>query len=186
MHIAMNDREIKRNSKFLSLVLRHQPETIGIALDATGWVDVDVLLAALARHGKDMPRETLELVVRTNDKQRFSISDDGKRIRANQGHSVKVELGYQPAEPPEILLHGTPRQFIESIRQQGLRKMQRHHVHLHEDVDTATAVGNRRGKSVLLKVRAADMRRAGHEFFVTPNHVWLTDHVPAQFIEFPD
>lgn len=154
-------------------------------LDEAGWVDVEILMTALTHHNKSMSRATLDEVVRTNDKQRFSFNDDGTRIRANQGHSVEIELGYEPATPPEILLHGTPRQFVESIAAQGLKKMNRHHVHLHIDVETSTAVGQRRGKPVLLKVRALDMYQAGHEFFVTPNDVWLTDHVPIEYIEFP-
>jgi len=143
------------------------------------------LLEAMARHGKHISRETLQFVVQTNDKQRFSFSEDGKQIRANQGHSVHVDLGYRSAKPPEILLHGTPARFAESIRQDGLKKMDRHHVHLHLDAATATAVGSRRGKPVLLKIRAREMARQGYEFFVTPNNVWLTEHVPPEFIEFP-
>jgi len=181
----MNEKERKSKSKFLSLILRHQPETIGIELDEGGWVDVDVLMDALSRHNHGMSRTVLEEVVRTNDKQRFAFSNDGKRIRANQGHSVEVQLGYEPAVPPETLYHGTPRQSVETIEKEGLKKMSRHHVHLHVDVKTATAVGQRRGKPVLLKVRALDMHQGGHEFFVTPNNVWLTDHVPSEYIEFP-
>ena len=179
----MNQTETKKISKFLSLVLRHQPETIGIELDAAGWIDVAKLLDAMARHGKPLTREKLEFVVRTNDKQRFTFSEDGCRIRANQGHSVEVELGYEPAEPPEILLHGTPRRFLEMIRQDGLKKMARHDVHLHTDEETASAVGQRRGKPVLLRIRAAEMAKQGYEFFVTPNDIWLTDEVPPEFIE---
>jgi len=183
--LMMDEKDTKRTSKFLSLVLRHQPEKIGIHLDEAGWVDVDVLLKAMARHGKQLSRETLDHVVRTNDKRRFSLSEDGRRIRANQGHSIEVELGYAPAEPPEILLHGTPTRFLDAIRREGLKRMKRHHVHLHVDEATATAVGTRRGKPVLLRVRARDMAGQGHEFFVTPNNVWLTDRVPPEFIEFP-
>lgn len=181
----MNEKERRNKSKFLSLVLRHKPQTVGIELDEAGWVKVDVLLSALARHGHPISRATLEEVVSTNDKQRFSFSKDGKRIRANQGHSVEVELGYQRATPPEILYHGTPQQFVELIVREGLKKMDRHHVHLHVDVATSTAVGRRRGKPVLLQVRALEMHQAGHEFFVTPNDVWLTDHVPVEYLEFP-
>ncbi len=181
----MNDKERKKKSKFLSLVLRHQPETIGIELDEAGWVGVDVLMSALTRHNRGMSRETLEEVVRTNDKKRFSFSEDGTRIRANQGHSVDIELGYEPATPPDILFHGTPQQFVESITAEGLKKMKRHHVHLHVDVASSTAVGRRRGRPVLLKIRAIEMHQAGHQFFVTPNDVWLTDHVPAKYIELP-
>ena len=182
----MDAQQTKKTSKFLSLVLRHQPETIGITLDDAGWVTVEELLTALARHGRALTREQLNFVVENNDKQRFAFSDDGKQIRANQGHSVEVELGYEPCTPPEILYHGTPEQFVAPIRRDGLHRMQRHHVHLHEDVNTATAVGNRRGKPVLLRVRARAMHDAGHAFFVTANHVWLTDHVPSEFIEFSE
>ncbi|QDT96470.1 RNA 2'-phosphotransferase [Gimesia aquarii] len=181
----MNEKEIRKKSKFLSLVLRHQPETIGIELDESGWVDIETLLTSMAEHGKTMSRETLELVVNTNDKQRFSLSEDGMRIRANQGHSVKIDLGYQAAIPPEILFHGTPQQFVGAIAHGGLMKMKRHHVHLHVDEKTSLNVGSRRGNPVLLKVRALEMHQAGFEFFVTPNEVWLTDHVPVVYIEFP-
>ena len=182
----MNEKERKKKSKFLSLVLRHQPDRIGIELDEAGWVDVEVLMSALTRHNKGMSRSMLDEVVRTNDKQRFSFNENGTRIRANQGHSVAIELGYEPATPPEILFHGTPQQFVDAIAEQGLKKMNRHHVHLHVDVATSTAVGQRRGKPVLLRIRALDMHQAGHEFFVTPNDVWLTDHVPTEYIEIPE
>ena len=181
----MNEKERVGLSKSLSKTLRHQPERIGVTLDDAGWCNVEALLAAYASKGTNISRDTLEEVVRTNDKKRFSFSEDGTRIRANQGHSVDIELGYQGATPPEILFHGTPQQFVEAIADEGLKKMKRHHVHLHVDVATSTAIGQRRGKPVLLKVRALDMHQAGHEFFVTPNDVWLTDHVPAEYIDFP-
>jgi putative RNA 2'-phosphotransferase len=182
----MNEKEKRRLSKSLSKTLRHQPERIGVELDDAGWCSVDDLLSAYAAKGTQISRQALNEVVATNDKQRFSFSEDGNRIRANQGHSVDVDLGYETAEPPEILLHGTPRQFVEAIRREGLNKMKRHHVHLHRDIATATAVGQRRGKPVLLTIRAGDMHSAGHAFLVTPNDVWLTDHVPTEFIEIPD
>ena len=181
----MNEKETKRISKFMSLILRHEPQKIGIKLDSAGWVDVDQFLSAMKRHGKKIDRDVLNYVVESNDKQRFSFSEDGTRIRATQGHSVKVDLGYQPAEPPEILFHGTPTKFVETIRGTGLKKVGRHHVHLHHDQKLATQVGGRRGKPVLLKVWAKKMFDANFEFFVTENQVWLTDHVPAEFIEFP-
>lgn len=180
----MDSKQRKRISKFLSLVLRHQPESIGIVLDDAGWTDVDMLLAAMAAHGQPLSRKSLEEVVTTNDKQRFALSDDGRRIRANQGHSVDVDLGYEPANPPEFLLHGTPAHSVAAIRRKGLQKMGRHHVHLHQDLDTAIAVGARRGKSVILRIHAKAMAEAGYRFFVTPNGVWLTESVPAQFIRF--
>lgn len=181
----MNEQELKKKSKFLSLILRHQPEKLGITLDESGWVDVEVLLAAMSQQGKGMSRATLNTVVQSNDKQRFSFNADGTRIRANQGHSISVDLGYTTAVPPEILFHGTPEKFIELISREGLKKMNRHHVHLHVDEQTSIAVGRRRGRPVLLKVRAREMHQAGCEFFVTPNQVWLTDSVPVEYIEFP-
>jgi len=184
--MAMNAEQTKKTSKFLSLVLRHQPERIGIELDEAGWVPVDELLTALAAHNRPLTREALQFVVENNDKRRFAFSEDGQLIRANQGHSVEVELGYEPNTPPEILYHGTPQQSVEPIFRDGLHKMRRHHVHLHEDTGTATAVGNRHGKAVLLKVKAKAMHEAGHVFYVTENHVWLTDHVPSEFIEVPE
>ena len=181
----MNANQTKRTSKFLSLVLRHQPETIGIELCSAGWVEVDELLAAINRHHNPikLDRKSLEQVVNSNDKQRFEFDEAGTSIRARQGHSVKVELGYKPTAPPETLIHGTPRKFVAAICETGLKKMNRHHVHLHTDLKTATAVGARRGDSVILTVRSGEMHRAGFEFFVTENGVWLTDFVPAEFIE---
>ncbi len=181
----MNPNQAKRTSKFLSLVLRHQPQTIGIKLDSSGWVSVDELLAAINRHPNNikLDRKSLEQVVSDNDKQRFEFSEDCSSIRARQGHSVNVDLGYPPATPPETLLHGTPRKFVAPILETGLKKMNRHHVHLHTDLKTATAVGARRGDSVLLTVRSGEMHRAGFIFFVTENGVWLTDHVPPEFID---
>lgn len=128
----------------------------------------------------------LEHVVQTNDKQRFTIDESGQRIRANQGHSIDVELGYEPADPPEILPYGTHETAVSAIRESGLQKMKRHHVHLHCDNSVASAVGARRGAPVLLKVRAREMAQEGFVFFVTANQVWLTNHVPSRFIEFPE
>ena len=181
----MNPDQTKHTSKFLSLVLRHQPETIGIQLSPAGWIEVDKLLAAINRHPNSirLDRKSLEQLVESNDKRRFEFDEARTSIRARQGHSVDVDLGYQPVTPPETLLHGTPRRFVASIRETGLKKMNRHHVHLHTDLTTALAVGARRGDSVILSVRAGDMHRAGFEFFVTENGVWLTDSVPAEFIE---
>ena len=149
-------------------------------------MQIDVLLEAMRQNGQKLSRDLLEHVVRTNDKQRFTIDESGQRIRANQGHSVDVELGYEPAEPPAILLHGTPETAVSAIRKSGLQKMSRHHVHLHGDHNVASAVGARRGAPVLLKVRAQEMAREGSVFYVTANEVWLTDHVPPRFIDFPE
>jgi RNA:NAD 2''-phosphotransferase len=166
------------------MVLRHKPESIGITLDSEGWVDVDVLLKACSKNEKFISLEQLKLVVEENDKQRFALSPDGKRIRASQGHSVQVELGYHGQCPPEILYHGTATRFLESIRKEGLLKRQRNHVHLSATTQTATSVGARHGKVVVLKVDAKRMHEEGHQFFLSANGVWLTERVPPEFIEF--
>ena len=180
----MNKDELKKRSKFLSLVLRHQPKLFGIELDAAGWVDVSDLLAGLKTKGQGSTKEQLEIVVNQNDKQRFEFDEQRQRIRARQGHSVSVSLGYEASEPPELLRHGAPTKFIASIRQQGLTKQKRHDVHLHQNEELAASVGQRRGKPVVLVVEAKRMHDAGHKFFLTENGVWLTDHVPAEFIRF--
>ena len=168
-------------SKFLSLVLRHEPGKIGLQLDPHGWVSIDELLSKAA--GKlPLTMELLHEVVRTSDKQRFAISEDGTRIRANQGHSVPVELGLLPQAPPEQLYHGTATRFLGSIRIQGLLRGDRHHVHLSANADTAVKVGSRHGQPVVLIVHAGDMHRAGHVFFRSDNGVWLVAHVPPAFL----
>jgi putative RNA 2'-phosphotransferase len=182
----MNSQNATKISRFLSLVLRHQPEKIGITLTSDGWTNVDELIAAMNRNGQAVDFETLELVVETNDKKRFSFSDDGEMIRANQGHSVEVNLGYQPTPPPEILYHGTVAKFLPSIRESGIQKGQRHHIHLSASLEVANAVGKRRGQPVILTVRSSDMHSAGHIFNISANGVWLTDLVPPQFIIFPE
>lgn len=181
----MNSKHLVKTSKFLSLVLRHKPQTIDIQLDDQGWVAIDLLLRKAADHGRDIDRDLLERVVTTNDKQRFAISEDGLRIRANQGHSVEIDLDLPPVAPPETLYHGTVERFLDSIRRMGLIKGSRRHVHLSADLETAKRVGDRRGSAVILIVRAGEMHGAGREFYVSKNQVWLTDQVPTEFIEFP-
>lgn len=170
-------------SKFLSLVLRHQPEVIGLILDDSGWADIDTLIRLSQAH-KPLTRALIEQVVEENRKQRFAISDDGRRIRANQGHSIEVDLGFVPVTPPTLLYHGTATRFVDAIRREGLVKRSRQHVHLSADADTATAVGARHGKPAVLIVRAGEMAVAGHAFFRSENGVWLTDAVPVGFIDF--
>ena len=182
----MDKANQKKISKFMSLVLRHQPETIGIELDEAGWVAVRDLLTGMRQANRTVTREQLEVVVRENDKQRFQFSEDGTLIRATQGHSLEVELGHAEADPPEILHHGTPTQFVDAIRREGLKKQKRHHVHLHKDAALASSVGQRRGKPMLLVIEAKRMADAGFTFYVTPNAVWLTDRVPPEFIRFPE
>lgn len=181
----MNPEQTTRTSKFLSLVLRHQPETAHITLDAAGWVNVEDLLAGCAKAHRTISRADLEHIVATNAKKRFEFSADGTRIRASQGHSVEVDLNYESKEPPSILYHGTATRFLESIRVQGLLKMQRHHVHLAAETKVTLQVGARHGKPVLLTILASAMRAAGHTFYCSTNGVWLVEHVPPEFVRFP-
>lgn len=171
------------SSKFLAYVLRHAPHSIGLALDENGWASVEELLARCTEAGKTLDRATLEHIVRTNNKKRFTLSPDGLRIRAAQGHSIEVALGLAPLPPPSILYHGTATRFLHSILQEGLKPGSRRQVHLSSDPDTALAVGQRHGKPYVLRVAAGEMHKRGIEFFCADNGVWLTDHVPAEFIE---
>ncbi len=173
---------MKQQSKFLSLVLRHTPEKAGLTLDAQGWVTVDDLLDGCAKAGQKIDRATLAQIVATSDKKRFTLSDDGTRIRAAQGHSVAVELGLNPAEPPATLFHGTAAKSVAAIMAEGLKPGRRQQVHLSLDVDTATKVGMRHGKPVVLTVDAFGMHQSGYQFFLADNGVWLTDLVPPQFL----
>lgn len=180
--IAVEKERAKRISKFLSLVLRHEPSAAGLTLDVEGWVEVDELIAGASRRGFRFTRAELDEVVETNDKQRFALSLDGKQIRANQGHSVTVDLGLTPETPPSKLYHGTVERFVSSIMADGLEKRTRQHVHLSVDLDTATRVGSRRGRPIILEIAAAEMHQAGFSFFRSQNGVWLTDKVPPQYI----
>lgn len=167
----------KRVSKYLSLVLRHEPERIGLSLDAGGWVE----LAELVANGPAwLTAEAVLKAVAENDKQRFSVVDG--RIRANQGHSVAVDLDLKPEVPPNLLYHGTFPGALAAIEVEGLQKMARHHVHLAAETGTATIVGKRSGTPVVLTVRAGEMHRDGHVFFRSVNGVWLTDHVPPRYL----
>ncbi len=177
--------ELVRTSKFLSLVLRHKPDEIGLTLDANGWADVDELIRLADLRGVRLTRPLLERVVADNDKKRFAFSDDGRLVRASQGHSVAVDLALPPTPPPDVLYHGTAARSVDSIRADGLHSANRQHVHLSADVPTATKVGQRHGKPVVLPVRAGEMAAAGHAFYLSANGVWLTDRVPAEFIDFP-
>lgn len=168
----------KKKSKLLSLVLRHRPELIGITLDDAGWTSVSGLLGALEKFGEPLSREELNGLVETSDKKRFALDPANDLIRANQGHSVSIDLALSPTEPPAILYHGTALRFLESIQREGLLKGERHHVHLHTDRKLATAVGGRHGKPVILIVDAAAMHADGATFYVTANNVWLTETVP--------
>jgi putative RNA 2'-phosphotransferase len=181
----MTDKEITKTSKFLSLILRHEPERVELELGEAGWVGVEELLQAVNHHGLALTLDQLKHVVATSDKKRFAFSEDGRRIRASQGHSVEVDLQYAPQTPPEILYHGTATRFLDGIRKDGLQRMQRHDVHLSAETKVTLQVGGRHGNPALLTIRAGDMHRAGFVFRCSANGVWLVDHVPPQFIEFP-
>jgi putative RNA 2'-phosphotransferase len=179
----MSEQDLVAASKAISRVLRHRPDAAGVELDAHGWCSVDVLLDGLARSGVTLSREQLEEIVRTSDKQRFALSEDGSAIRANQGHSVSgVNLQLREKTPPSRLFHGTVATNLPAIEKKGLLPMKRHHVHLSPDVATATAVGGRRGVPVILEVDSHRMHHDGIRFFVSENGVWLVDAVPAKYL----
>lgn len=170
-------------SKYLSYILRHEPHAIGLELDSEGWADIDFLIACASKHGRVIDKAMIQAVVATNNKKRFAMSDDHQRIRAVQGHSISTVRPTHPEQvPPEVLYHGTATRFLASIHEQGLKAGSRHHVHLSLDIPTAIAVGKRHGKPVVLEIQALRMHTHGFKFFLTENSVWLTDAVPAEFI----
>ncbi|MFT2010201.1 RNA 2'-phosphotransferase [Pontibacter sp. 13R65] len=180
----MTASEAKKLSKFLSLVLRHQPETINLMLDDGGWADIGELIATSKTKGIELDTDKLHYLVENNDKKRFSISVDSTKIRANQGHSIQVNLGLVAQEPPEHLFHGTATQNIDSIRAKGIVKGSRHHVHLSADQETVRKVGMRYGTPIVLRVDSEQMHKNGIEFYKSENGVWLTEHVAAEYIRF--
>ena len=176
------DRRLITVSKFIAKHLRHAPDALGLTLQAGGWASVDDLLAASERIGFPITYHELSECVETNDKKRFSFDETGDLIRANQGHSIEVDLQLEETQPPDVLYHGTVEPFLSSIMAQGLVKGKRHHVHLSKDVETARKVGARRGRPVILRVDARRMHGQGHRFFVSVNGVWLTESVPAIYL----
>ena len=170
-------------SKFISLILRHHPEAAYIELDEHGWAEVDKLIEGIRRTGKRIDRELLEEIVRTDNKQRYSFNEDKTYIRANQGHSVPVDVGLKDQEPPVFLYHGTAAGFLASIEREGLKPMGRLYVHLSKDVETAVNVGKRHGKPVVLKIHSGDMYRDGQAFYLSENGVWLTKKVVPEYFE---
>jgi putative RNA 2'-phosphotransferase len=169
-------------SKLLSKILRHQPDLIGIQLDENGWVEVSTLLQNLEKYQTQISFEQLKEVVDTNSKKRFSFNDDFSKIRANQGHSIEVDLALQTQTPPDILYHGTVEKNLDSIFEKGLSKMNRHHVHLSADTETAQKVGMRHGKPIIFTIESKKMYDQGYVFYLSENQVWLTDNVPSEFI----
>lgn len=178
------EKQLKQISKFMSLVLRHKPETIGLQLNENGWTDVQELIDKMNATGADVTLELINTIVETNDKKRFAFNEDKTMIRASQGHSVEVDLNLNDVQPPELLYHGTVEKFVEAIRIDGLKKMERQHVHLSKDKETAVNVGSRRGKPFILTIESAKMYADGYKFYLSENEVWLTDEVPVQYIRF--
>lgn len=178
----MNEIENKRISKFLSLILRHQPETINLKLDENGWAEVDELITKSAKGRMHFSFEDLEEVVETNNKKRFAFNEDKTRIRASQGHSIDIDLALKTMQPPDFLYHGTAEANISSILENGIEKRSRQHVHLSADKETATKVGMRHGKPVILTIRTKEMHEDGIAFYLSANEVWLTDFINAKYI----
>ncbi|WP_205511658.1 RNA 2'-phosphotransferase [Longitalea arenae] len=178
------EKQIKNIGKFLSLVLRHEPQHMGLTLNEEGWASVPELIEKFNQRGVRLDFAMLQLVVDTNDKKRFSFNEDKTRIRASQGHTVEVDLNLPEQTPPEFLYHGAADKYINAIRQHGLQKMKRHHVHLTADIETARQVGQRRGRPVILVIKALALHEQGHKFYLSANGVWLTDFVPPAFILF--
>jgi len=178
----INKKQHTKLSKFLSLVLRHKPETIGIKLSNSGWTDTNILIQKMNDYGMPIDFETLSAIVNTNDKKRFGLNEDKSKIRANQGHSLDLDLGYAPKTPPPILFHGTAQKNLDSIFKIGLEKRGRHHVHLSNDIETALKVGHRHGKPIVLNILAKAMEEDGFKFFESENKVWLIDRVPVKYL----
>jgi putative RNA 2'-phosphotransferase len=179
----MDEKKKKKISKFLSLILRHKPEEIGLNLDENGWTNVEKLRKACADYGKSFTFAELEEVVATNDKKRFSFNETKTKIRANQGHSLDIEIEFEQKTPPEILYHGTAEKNVGAIFANGLQKMNRHHVHLSADTETARKVGARHGKPIIFEIKTAAMLAEDFEFFVSANGVWLVAEVPGKYLE---
>jgi len=179
------DPSLIHTSKLLSLVLRHKPEALGLTLNDAGWTNISDLIDAASAGGEKLDLDLLLRVVHENDKQRFAISSDGEMIRANQGHSVNVDLKLAPTPPPAQLFHGTIERFLRGIRETGLVSGDRQHVHLSADVKTAEIVGRRRGRPVILVIDSKQMTNDAIDFYLSQNGVWLTDHVPVNYIKFP-
>ena len=169
--------------RYISLILRHHPEVIGIELDEHGWADVEQLIEGVAKNNQGFSMETLEEIVATNNKNRYSFNADKTKIRANQGHSISVDVELEEKEPPEFLWHGTGEKYVDSIDEQGLISKNRLYVHLSNDIETAKNVGKRHGKVVIYKVRTGQMYQDGYRFYRSVNGVWLTKHVPVQYLK---
>ena len=169
-------------SKFISLILRHKPETINITLDEHGWANVDELIEGVAKQYPGFDMIELEAIVRTDNKQRYSFNGDKTLIRANQGHSVPVDVELKEVEPPQYLYHGTATRFVTIISKEGLKPMSRLYVHLSKDFDTAIKVGSRHGKPFVYTIDSGKMYQDGYKFYLSENGVWLTKEVPTKYL----
>ena len=169
-------------STFLSFVLRHRPDNIGIELDEHGWANVEELILGVKKKHPIMTMELLEEIVRTDDKMRYSFNEDKTLIRANQGHSIPVDVELMELVPPTLLYHGTAEKYVESIDATGLIPKSRLYVHLSADYDTAIKVGTRHGAPVIYTVDATRMHEDGHKFYRSVNGVWLTKEVPVKYL----
>lgn len=178
----MANKELESTSKYLSLILRHKPETIGITLDEHGWANVDELIKGISKT-YPINMEILENIVATDNKQRYSFNDDKTLIRANQGHSIPVDVELPVANPPEVLFHGTGEKYVESIDEKGLVPKSRLYVHLSSDIETAVKVGSRHGRPVVYKVLSGKMLQDGYVFYKSVNGVWLTKRVPVEYLQ---
>ncbi|MBN7573680.1 MULTISPECIES: RNA 2'-phosphotransferase [Clostridium] len=172
-----------RISKFISLILRHKPEEIGLTLDEYGYISTSDLINGLNKKGYKVTISDIERIVAEDGKQRYSFNNDKTKIKANQGHSIKVNLELQAIKPPKVLYHGTATRFMDSICREGIKKQNRQYVHLSADIETATKVGKRHGELVIFKINSEQMNKDGYKFFLSENKVWLTDYVPAKYFE---
>ena len=174
--------DLKKIGRYISYLLRHHPEEAGLTLDEHGWAEVSALIEAVAKTNPGFTRETLDEIVATNNKQRYSYSEDKTLIRANQGHSIPVDVELPEAVPPEFLWHGTGDKFVESINKTGLISKSRLYVHLSKDIETAVQVGSRHGKPFVYRVKTGEMSRDGYIFYLSVNGVWLTKEVPPKYL----
>lgn len=179
----MDEKRKTKISKFLSLILRHKPEVVGLTLEENGWVSVEKLMKACSGYGKSFSFAELKEVVETNDKKRFAFDKTGKRIRASQGHSLEIEIEFEEKTPPAILYHGTAEKNLGVIFTDGLKKMSRHYVHLSADIETAKKVGTRHGKPIIFEINTEKMLEENYKFYISANSVWLVESVPPKFLE---
>lgn len=180
------ERRLVKLSKFLSYILRHHPEDIGLELDNAGWVSVEELITAARQHGRNFSRDDLLSLMDQSPKKRFTLSRDGEYIRANYGHSIDIDPGYEPKQPPEVLYHGTARRFLASIHDRGITTQNRQFVHLSQDEVSAGDVGKRHGKPVILRITSGKMYRDGFTFYQSDEGLWLTKRIPVSYIIFPE